>query len=273
MHSLPVVLACLSLAKNGQRGEFSNVKAEDRGDGERIFDPIKSLAHILFAQAAPGIRNPAVAGGLHRTRPAAIMETQVLERPCTVPDFFPVELFREAPPPSPPAPPDRGGGGGGDGEWPKSLRLLEPKEQKAIIGDWIDQTQVFRSLATQGFADTELAEEHAKAMDTLDALLSFTPSTHTGVNEEWIIAYVDQHGSVLALAGADVSTTSMRILDVENQLVVSRLAVKPTEVHDNKATIGKQMVVALRSLANFIKVRLQLTPLAVYDEMPPEEDQ
>jgi len=233
--------------------------------------PLRVLASFFLASRSAAAFHSSSLGvnSAHMTlrHPSVVFMAKVaLERP-RIPPKVSRKPRTKYEPPKPPAPPGlRGGGGGGGGDWPKYLKLLDRMEQAAVLKDWVSQTGIFRMSGS--FGNPELARRHTRALETLDALQRFTPSTSLGHGREVLLALTDTDGDILAVAGADVSFTETESLDIDRALVVSRLAVKPVEVHKKDSSVGQSMVHAIRSAAYAIQVRLEMAPLQAVGELP-----
>lgn len=239
------------------------------------FNPSKKLALLLqtlnpaiaFNPSAPKMNHPTGLSSISRSRclsalsrmhhrTAPVMATAILER-------------APAPPPAPPPPPsgrgDGKGGGDNDGSERVFMRMLGPSEQAKVLDDWVSRARIYRM--TGSFGNTQLAEKHGRALESMEALRAFDISDTCISVQHTLLALSDSTRKVLVLASAEAS--------YKTGLLVKDMAICPAELNRNDSPIETAMCTALYKLSKEMGLPLALSQdikERVSDFLEEEED-
>jgi len=158
----------------------------------------------------------------------------------------------------PPAPPPAGpnGGGGDNGDGGNSLvRLIGTEQQAQILGDWIAQTRLYK-MSSQFGGDEAVTRRHEEALKALEELSKFKTTkgietgTHTLYHSDglrMLFALYDHKERVVGIAAMGVN---------DKGLTLRRIAINPTEVNNEDSVASLRVVLALRLVAQSMKVPL-----------------
>lgn len=172
----------------------------------------------------------------------------------TVPVMTTAKLERAPSPPPAPPPPRSGGGngkGGGDNDGRNRvfLRMLGSKEQANLLDDWASRTRIYRMSGM--FGNTDLAEKHGQALESIEALRAFNISDTSIPVQRSILALCDSTKNVLAIA----STVASR----KTGLLVDHVAIDPAELNKKDSPILGSMCLFLSTLSQEMKLPFVLS--------------
>lgn len=140
-----------------------------------------------------------------------------------------------------------------------------------MLDDWASRARIYKMSGM--FGDTDLAEKHSQALESIEALRAFDTSDTSIPVQRSLLALCDGRKKVLALA----STVASK----KTGLVVDHVAIHPAELNKEDSPIESSMCSFLSTLAHEMKLPFVLSsdivervgvPPGVYKEEDEEDE-